>query len=185
MPWHDFSADPRRSENAALRAADKDRAVVVAALGDAYADGRLTKEEYDERATAATTARTLGDLPPLLADLVPVDPARPGTELDQRTRADLDAQALRHWEKQRSEAISGLLFIGVVTWVIWAVTSGVGSFPWPVFPTLFVGMRVVQVQLQKRDIVASQREKLEKRERKQLEQRDRPGLPPGADDDED
>lgn len=169
MPWHDFSSDPRRPESAPLRAADKDRAVVVAALGDAYADGRLTKEEYDERAAAATTAKTLGDLPPLLADLVSLDPSKPGTELDPRTRDDLQAQAVRHWEKQRTEAINGFLFITVVTWVVWVATSGVGSFPWPIFPMLFVGMRLPQVMLTKRDIVDKERARLEKKQRKALE----------------
>jgi uncharacterized protein DUF1707 len=183
VPWHDFSSDPRRPESAPLRAADRDRAVVLAALGDAYADGRLTKEEYDERATAATAAKTLGDLPPLLADLVPIAPGAPGTALDRATVESLDAQALRHWEKQRSEALNGLLFIAVVTWVIWLVTSGVGSFPWPVFPTLFVGMRLVQVQVQKREIIRSQREKLEAKERKRLDRRERPALSPGDDSD--
>lgn len=181
VPWHDFSADPRRPESASLRAADSDRAVVVAALGDAYADGRLTKEEYDERAEAATTARTLGDLPPLLADLVPIAPGAPGAALDRTTSDALDAQAVRHWEKQRSEALNGFLFITVVTWVIWAV-AGMG-FPWPIFPTLFVGMRLPQVLLQRRQIIADQREKLEKKERKALEKRDRPALE--ADDEDD
>ena len=184
VPWHDFSSDPRRPESAPLRAADRDRAVVVAALGDAYADGRLTKEEYDERATAATTARTLGELPPLLADLVPIAPGAPGAELDRVTSEALDAQALRHWEKQRAEAVNGLLFIAVVTWVIWWVTSGGDAFPWPIFPTLFVGMRLPQVLLGKREIIRSQREKLEAKERKRLERRDRPALPPDGDPDE-
>ena len=167
VPWHDFSADPRRPDSASLRAADKDRAVVVAALGDAYADGRLTKDEYDERATAATTARTLGDLPPLLADLVPIAPGAPGAELDRQTRNELDARAVRHWEKQRTEALNGLLFIAVVTWVIWFAT-GTG-FPWPIFPTLFVGMRLPQVMLSRRDIIEKERARLEREHRRELE----------------
>ena len=165
VPWDDFTSDPRRPDNASLRAADRDRAVVLAALGDAYADGRLTRDEYDERATLASTAKTLGDLAPLLADLVPSAPARPGTELDRTTSDALQARALRHWERQRTEAINGFLFIAVVTWVIWLATSGPTSFPWPVFPSLFVGLRIPQVLLNKRDIVDREREKLERKER--------------------
>ncbi|MGA9749138.1 MAG: DUF1707 domain-containing protein [Nocardioides sp.] len=169
VPWHDFSADPRRPESAPLRASDADRAVVLAALGDAYADGRLTKEEYDERSTEAGLARTLGDLPPLLADLVSLDPRHAGAELSPRMRDDIAAKALSHWQKQRTEALNGFLFITVVTWVIWAATSGVGSFPWPIFPTLFVGLRLPQVMLNKRDIVEKERARLEKKQRKALE----------------
>jgi hypothetical protein len=165
VPWQDFSSDPRRPESASLRAADRDRAVVIAVLGDAYADGRLTKEEYDERATAATTARTLGDLPPLLADLVPIAPEAPGADLDRVSAADLDARAVRHWERQRNEAVNGFLFITVVTMVIWLVTSGPASFPWPIFPMLFVGLRIPQVLLSRRDIIEKERAKLERKER--------------------
>jgi hypothetical protein len=57
-----------------LRASDADRERVVAMLGDAMADGRLTLTEHSERAELAYEARTLGDLAELTADLaVPAD----------------------------------------------------------------------------------------------------------------
>ena len=171
VPWHDFSSDPRRPDSAQLRAADRDRAVVLSVLGDAYADGRLTKEEYDERATAATQARTLGELPPLFAALVPMTPGTTAAAIAGSTALAIRALAVRHWERQRREAVNGLLFIAVVTGVIWLVTSGPGSFPWPIFPILFVGMRLLQVQVNKRDMIDSQREKLERKQLKQLEKR--------------
>jgi hypothetical protein len=52
-----------------LRIGDADREAAVSALGEHYAAGRLTKEEYDERAGAALTARTSADLWPLFTDL--------------------------------------------------------------------------------------------------------------------
>ncbi|GLY74508.1 hypothetical protein Airi01_027750 [Actinoallomurus iriomotensis] len=55
--------------NDALRAADRDRDEVLDLLREHYAQGRLTMEEFDERSTAATSARTLGDLRALTADL--------------------------------------------------------------------------------------------------------------------
>ena len=54
-----------------LRASDSDRERVVAMLGEALADGRLTHEEYSERMPLALVARTLGDLAALTGDLVP------------------------------------------------------------------------------------------------------------------
>ncbi len=182
VPWHDFSSDPRHPESASLRAADRDRAVVLSVLGDAYADGRLTKEEYDERATVATQARTLGELPPLLADLVPMTGTN-GAALDRSTTEAIQAQAVRHWERQRREAVNGLLVIALVTGVIWLVTSGPGSFPWPIFPVLFVGMRLLQVQANKRDIIDTHRQKLERKQLKQLEKRH--GEPDPDQDDDD
>ena len=63
-------------------------------------------------------------------------------------------------------------------------TSGPGSFPWPIFPVLFVGMRLLQVQAGKRDMIDSQREKLERKQLKQLEKRhDKPTDPDDSDSD--
>ncbi len=71
-----------------LRASDGDRERVVALLGEALADGRLSHEEYSERMPLALTARTLGDLAGLTADLaapehqpVQLDDGRPVTAL--------------------------------------------------------------------------------------------------------
>lgn len=52
-----------------LRIGDAEREAAVAALGEHYAAGRLTKEEYDERTARAWTARTGSALWPLFADL--------------------------------------------------------------------------------------------------------------------
>ena len=60
-------ADPR--PELSLRASDADRETYVKVLREAYAEGRLDGEEYEERMDAAYRARTYGDLLPLLADL--------------------------------------------------------------------------------------------------------------------
>jgi hypothetical protein len=52
-----------------LRASDADRDRVIARLRDHFAEGRLTRDELDERITAALSAKTLGDLHVLMADL--------------------------------------------------------------------------------------------------------------------
>ncbi|MCO6006644.1 DUF1707 domain-containing protein [Actinoallomurus purpureus] len=52
-----------------LRASDADRERVVALLRDAHGDGRLTVDEHAERVEGAYTARTLGELSALTADL--------------------------------------------------------------------------------------------------------------------
>ena len=60
-----------------LRTSDADRERVTARLRDHYAEGRLTREELDERITATLNAKTYGDLRRVLADLpepVPVLP---------------------------------------------------------------------------------------------------------------
>jgi DUF1707 SHOCT-like domain len=57
-----------------LRASHEDRNRVVEALRVAGGDGRLSADELDARLESALTARTLGDLAGLTADL-PVAPA--------------------------------------------------------------------------------------------------------------
>lgn len=62
----------------AVRIGDAERDAAVSALGDHFAEGRLTREEFDERVEAAITARVGTDLAPLFADLP--EPARMGPE---------------------------------------------------------------------------------------------------------
>jgi hypothetical protein len=52
-----------------LRASDADRDRVLALLSEAMSDGRLTAEEHSERIQRAFSARTLGELAELTADL--------------------------------------------------------------------------------------------------------------------
>ncbi len=54
---------------AGMRASDADRDRVVDVLRAATADGRLTHEEFSQRMEAAFSARTLGELAMLTADL--------------------------------------------------------------------------------------------------------------------
>ncbi|HYP46649.1 MAG TPA: DUF1707 domain-containing protein [Propionibacteriaceae bacterium] len=65
-----------------LRASDADREQVAAVLSTAYAEGRLTREEHDERMTEVMSARTFDDLVPITSDLValasPMVAATPG-----------------------------------------------------------------------------------------------------------
>ena len=55
--------------NDRIRVSDADRERVTARLRDHYAEGRLTREELDERVAAALNAKTVGDLRQLMTDL--------------------------------------------------------------------------------------------------------------------
>ncbi len=52
-----------------LRIGDAERESAVDQLAEQYAQGRISKQEFDERSDAAWAARTQGDLAPLFADL--------------------------------------------------------------------------------------------------------------------
>lgn len=73
------------SSPAAMRAGDRERDAVVHKLQEAFADGRLDDEEFDQRTRAALTARLTSDLDVLTRDLPasadaprPVGPAPAG-----------------------------------------------------------------------------------------------------------
>ena len=68
-----------------MRASDADRDAVVAVLRDAYTAGRLTLEEFGERASAAYAGKTWGELWELTADL----PEQPLLGADVPGRIDL------------------------------------------------------------------------------------------------
>jgi Domain of unknown function (DUF1707)/Domain of unknown function (DUF4190) len=53
----------------AMRASDDDRSKVQAILNDAYAEGRLNQQEWDQRAAELASATTYAELDRLTADL--------------------------------------------------------------------------------------------------------------------
>jgi len=71
-----------------LRAGDADRAAAAAALGEHFAQGRLTLDELSERLDATLTATTHGELAQAARDLpdLTVFPARVGLPPRQRAR---------------------------------------------------------------------------------------------------
>lgn len=52
-----------------MRASDDDRAKVQEVLNSAFAEGRLTQQEWEQRANELATAKTYADLDRLTADL--------------------------------------------------------------------------------------------------------------------
>jgi hypothetical protein len=60
-----------------FRASDADRDRVATVLSTAYAEGRLTREEHDERVNQLMVAKTFDDLIPITRDLVFVAAATP------------------------------------------------------------------------------------------------------------
>ncbi len=158
--WDRFSLDPRQAENSRLRASDRDRDVAHDLLGTAYAEGRLSPEELDERTDRVTRSRTLGDLPPLVDDLVAETPA-------PTPRGGHRAEAEHRYRVQRQNALVGFLTPTLICWVIWFTIGG--GFPWPAIVMAASGAKFLQVALTREDTTRSIERDLEKKERKRLE----------------
>lgn len=181
-PFTGLEVDPRDPACAHLRAGDRDRDAVQRALGDAFADGRLTREELDERSELLAAVRTLGELAPLVEDLVPAGPARKaGSASVQAQREDLRARAVADYRRQRREAVWGALSSVVVCVTIWAVVM-FGSFFWPGFVILGTAMNVGRVLVMRETIIEDRLGELERKQaKKQAKQaRVERELPPPA-----
>jgi hypothetical protein len=178
--WERFDHDPRREENARLRASDRDRDVVNDVLGTAYADGRLTPAELDERSDHVVQAKTLGELPPILDDLV----APSGLNLP--TGRDKRAEAEYRYRRQRRQALQSFLTPTLICWIIWIALLAKGGgvwFPWPAFVTIGTGMRYFQLATSKEDTILSIEREMEKKERKKLaalREKENKTLPPST-----
>lgn len=177
--WDEFAFDPRSPEYGALRASDRDREIVHRALGSAYADGRLTREEFDQRSDAVLRARTLSELPGLIVDLVPVPGPTGHLPATTEDAASFQARAVEAYRSDRREAAWGFVSASIICWVIWAVTSAGGGFPWPVFVMLGTGLHLLRLLVMRGDEVEKQRKRLEREARKDRHARE---LEPGSDD---
>jgi hypothetical protein len=82
-----------------IRASDADRDVVVDALREAYTEGRLTADEFDERMSAAYVSRTWGQLRELTVDL-PVQPALGADVPGRQLPAPAASPAYPPWRAQ-------------------------------------------------------------------------------------
>ncbi|WP_207210386.1 DUF1707 SHOCT-like domain-containing protein [Nocardioides zhouii] len=168
--WSQFDHDPRIAANTTMRASDRDRAVIETVLADAFAEGRITRAEYDERTDAAMASRTLGELMPLVDDL-PVGRAQ---------QSSIPEEAVRAYVQARRSAIWGFLSASLICWVIWVATSFGGDgfnaqFPWPLFVMLGTGLNAGRVAWQRDEIIEEETRRLEKKERKELKRRDELG----------
>lgn len=126
--------------NDRIRISDADRERVAARLRDHYAEGRLSSDELDERITATLSAKTVGDLRRVMADL-PDDAAAPMPDWRQAPSAAYYGPARRRGPRILPLAllvlIVALAFHGVgwlffallnIALLVWLVACVAGIF---------------------------------------------------------
>jgi hypothetical protein len=163
--WRRFEHDPRDPAYAAMRASDRDRAVVHDALAEAYGEGRIDRDELDERMSQVDEAKTYADLVPPLNDLT-VDAAVPAVTVS--TRPALERQARGYYTEKRGEAIMGFLIPNLICWAIWFFL-GADDFMWPIFVLIPTAGNLVRVLSSKQSIIDGRMEKLERKQAKARE----------------
>ena len=176
--WQAFTHDPRHPGTAHLRAADRDRDLIRSMLASAYADGRIDRDEFDERSEWVTSARTLGELPPIVADLVPERPAAPtrSQALAAATPQELRRRAEEKWEADRRSAVLGLVIPSLICWAIWAALAWDegefdASFPWPLIVMALALANLIKTVATKQESVEKELNRLRAKQAKALERR--------------
>ena len=110
-----------------IRASDRERESVVDVLRDAFTEGRLTLDEFEERTSAAYASKTWADLRELTGDL-PVEPVL-GADLPQRQPHHLVAgqqmvpSVPRPRQGGRDRPLGRLLPV-VFVWIMIAAAAG-------------------------------------------------------------
>ena len=107
-----------------IRASDQERESVVDVLRDAFTDGRLTFDEFEERTASAYAARTWDQLRELTSDL----PAQPvlGADLHRRPQASeppLAPPAVRLRRARRDRPFDRVLPV-LLVWILISAAAG-------------------------------------------------------------
>ena len=109
-----------------MRAGDADRDTTISLLREAFAEGRLSQDEFDDRLDRAHAARTYADLAQLTLDL----PASASNVAKvERNEVVKDRKELR-------SAWASWLGVGVLVNIIWFATwmgSGPAPYYWPIW----------------------------------------------------
>jgi hypothetical protein len=113
-----------------MRASDADRDATIATLREAFAEGRLSQDEFDERLGRAHSARTYADLSHLTEDLPgAVAVPSPTPVVEQSSDPAKERRDLR-------SAWASWLGVGVLVNIIWFATwmgSGPAPYYWPIW----------------------------------------------------
>ena len=169
--WSSFGRDPRVPDNQGLRAGDRDRDLVAGAISEAYADGRLTREEMDERLTQVQDTRLLGDLLPVVTDLMPTREVASRSALARAGTEEIERLALLRYRERRRQALAGMLVPSLICLTIWIgsmISSGHFIFPWPIFVILGTGGYLSRLVFGRESAIEEERERLRKKQARQL-----------------
>jgi hypothetical protein len=120
-----------------MRAGDGDRDRTIGQLREAFAQGRLTSDEFDQRMTHANSARTYGELAELVKDL-PVEPvtAVPAATVPARVGQAVPAEVEEddHGIRNGWAAWLGVsVMVNVIYFASWMTSGGSATYYWPIW----------------------------------------------------
>ncbi|MFM7597106.1 MAG: DUF1707 domain-containing protein [Actinomycetota bacterium] len=117
----------------AQRAADTDRDAAATTLREAFAEGRITQPELEQRLDQVHAARTFGELAPITADL-PVVVSSTG---QKQAQADKAAEKAAKRRRDLRAGWASWLGVSVIVNVVWVASWLAGGespgYYWPIW----------------------------------------------------
>ncbi len=110
-----------------MRAGDEDRDRTITQLREAFAEGRLSDHEFQDRMGQASAARTFGELAPLTADL----PAM--TASSASVPAVRDSNDQQDWRKAWGAWLGTAVLVNVIWAATWLTGSDERPYYWPIW----------------------------------------------------
>lgn len=170
--WQAFANDPRLPDHHGLRAGDRDRDLIRDVIAEGFADGRLTDEEMNARLTQVDRVRVLGELLPVVSDLIRVQPISRSEELARVGEDEIERQARISYADRQRKALGGMLVPSLICLTIWIVTmvnSANFIFPWPLFVILGTGSMFFRLTFGRESMLEEERRRLRRDRDKELE----------------
>jgi hypothetical protein len=117
------------------RVGDREREEVMHVLADAFAEGRLTREEFDDRSARALAARTGADLASLTEDLPLHGRVDRGLEVVPRQRP------LAKRVRVEAQTYFAVMLLLMAVWFVAGLTSQ-AWYPWFIWPAMGWGIGI-------------------------------------------
>ncbi|MEI6363662.1 MAG: DUF1707 domain-containing protein [Actinomycetes bacterium] len=140
-----------------MRAGDGDRDQTISRLREAFAEGRLSTEEFEQRMSAANVAKTYGELSVLVEDLPAVAPtpavaatpvpAVPTTAAAAEVQSDEDHSVRNGWASWLGVSV----LVNVIYFATWLTQGGSAPYYWPIWVMGPWGAAILIHTLSKRD----------------------------------
>jgi hypothetical protein len=131
-----------------MRAGDQDRDAAISHLREAFAEGRLSNDEFEQRLDRVHAARTYGELTELVSDLpTGTSPAIPAPVAEVPAERDDDHDVRNGWA-----AWAGVsAMVNVIYFATWMTSGGSAPYYWPIWVMGPWGAAMLIGTLSKRD----------------------------------
>ncbi len=111
-----------------MRAGDEDRDRTISVIREAFAEGRLTNDEFQDRLTKAQNSRTFGDLAALTTDLPSLPPGTKSAPTSAISKVGGDRDYRRAWLSWLGVSV----LVNAIWGITWITNPDEVPYYWPI-----------------------------------------------------